>query len=547
MSIQPADLVLSSNAVFTGQSLQPQPASIAIVGERIVAVGSEEEVAPFIGERTQIYHVQDQLIMPGFHDFHVHIVPGSIQLNAVHLQEACSEAEAAEMVKQFADSHAEDDWIIGFSWDHTHWDSKKLPTRAALDRVLPDRPVLLNHVELHYAWVNSKALELMGITRDTKNPTFGEIARDEQGELTGILYEQAIELIVAGAYSFSKEKKRQMITQFFNMCTMHGITSLNDMYSPVSDLVDDYDLYREMELDNELNVRIHLSPGLSNDLSKVQEHSRTFTSDMLQVCGVKFFIDGVITGYTAYMLDPYTDKPETCGHPSIPADLFKKMVVQADRAGYQVRVHAIGDAGVRLTLDAFAEARQVNGASDHRHAIEHIESIHPDDIKRFGELGVIASVQPQHLALIDRKVYESRLGAKREQLTFAFHTLQSNGALLAFGSDFPVTSIDPMLEIYRAVTRVDFTGSPDQRWHGHERISLGEALLAYTRHPAYGSFREHELGTLEVGKLADLVVLDRNLFTIPPEEILETAVQLTVLNGTVVYNRQTAHEQVNSQ
>ncbi|WP_026678735.1 amidohydrolase [Fictibacillus gelatini] len=532
-----ADIVISGNAVFTGLDNFPEPAAIAIIGNKIAAVGSYAEITSYIGTNTKVYHYEDQLIVPGFHDFHLHIVPGSIELDSINLYDAKSEEEAADRVRQFADTRPEDPWIIGFAWDHGAWENKLLPSRASLDRVLPDRPVILNHVECHYAWVNSKALELMGINSDTENPPFGEIAKDEKGELTGILYEKAMDLILNGAYDFTREKKSQILKKFFKQAAEYGVTSVNDMYAPSSDILDDFELFRLFENSGDLTTRIHLTPALTTDLERSKKLRDTYSSDMLQFSGLKFFIDGVITGYTAYMLEPYADRPETRGHSSILPEEFIKLVVDADREGFRIRVHAIGDGGVRLVLDAFEQAQKLNGVRDSRHTIEHIESIHPNDMTRFNELGVIASMQPQHLALTDKAVYLSRLGKERDKLTFAVNTLKKAGARLAFGSDFPVTSLNPMLEIYRAVTRVDYTGSPENVWNPEESITLAEALKAYTYGPAYGSFREHELGTLEPGKLADIVVLDRNLFEVPAEEIVNTKVKLTIVDGKVVFEQ----------
>lgn len=542
-SLKKADIVISSNAVFTGLDNSPEPATIAIIGNKIAAIGSHDEIVPYIGTNTQVYHYGDQLIMPGFHDFHLHIIPGALELDSINLLDAKSEEEAADMVRQFADTRPEEPWVIGFAWDNGTWENKQLPSRASLDRVLPDRPVILSHVECHYAWVNSKALELMGINRDTENPPFGENAKDENGELTGILYEKAMDLIIKEAYDFTREKKSELLRKFFERSAEYGITSVNDMYAPSSDILDDFELFIKLEDSGDLTTRIHLTPALTDDLERAKKLRDTYTSDMLQFSGLKFFIDGVITGYTAYMLEPYADRLETKGDSSIPPEEFIKLVVDADREDFRIRVHAIGNGGVRLVLDAYEEAQKLNGVRDSRHTIEHIESIHPADITRFNELGVIASMQPQHLALTDKEVYFSRLGKERDQLTFAVNTLKKAGARLAFGSDFPVTSLNPMLEIYRAVTRVDYSGSPENVWNQEESIPLAEALKAYTYGPAYGTFREHQLGTLEPGKLADVIVLDRNLFEVPAEEILDTKVQLTIVDGKTVF-KQGANEPI---
>lgn len=536
-TIKKADIILSSNAVFTGLTNQSEPASIAIIDNKIVAIGTNEDIASYIGENTQIYRFEDQLIMPGFHDFHLHIIDGSLQMDCVSLADANSEQEAAEMVRQFAERRPEEPWIIGFSWNNESWINKQLPTVASLDHVLPNRPVILMHVDCHFAWVNSKALELMGINCETENPSFGTIDKNENGELTGILYEKAMDLVFKGAFDFSRAKKAQMVKNFLQMAAELGVTSLNDMYAPSSEILADFELFKELEKRGELTARIYLTPALNGDLERAKQLRDTYSSEILQFSGLKQFVDGVVSGHTALMLEPYSDKPETRGSTTFSPELIKKWVFEADREGFRIRLHAIGDAGVRLALDAFEEAQKINGFRDSRHTIEHIESIHPDDICRFQQLDIIASMQPQHLASLEQEMYQLRLGTQRDKFTFAIKKLKKAGAKLAFGSDFPVVSLNPMLEIYRAVTRVDSTGLAANTWNIDERIILGEALKAYTVGSAYGSFRENELGTLEVGKLADIIVLDRNLFEIPEEELLDTKVKLTIMNGNIVFEK----------
>ncbi|WP_126427856.1 amidohydrolase [Brevibacillus marinus] len=531
-----ADMILSSNAVFTGLANEPTAAAIAIIGNKIAAIGSESEIEPYIGAETKIYRYDDKLIMPGFHDFHLHIMAGCISMNSAYLFDARTEEEAVEMVRAHAEAHPDEPWVIGFCWDSGYWDNKKLPHRSSLDRLLPDRPVVLFHAEAHYCWVNSKALELLNITRDTDNPPFGIIEKDENGELTGILYESAMSLVLKAAFDFSPERKREMLKGFLEHAASLGITSVHDLFAPdFNDSPANFELYRELEERGELTLRIHLWPELDGDLERVKQLRDTYQSSILRFAGLKQFIDGVITGYTAYMLEPYSDKPETRGKMKFPVETIKKWVIDADREGFSIRFHAIGDGAIRLALDAYEAAQQANGARDSRHMIEHVEVIHPDDIPRFKQLGVIASMQPNHLAMSERGVYTSRIGAQRERHVFVIHTLKQSGAKLAFGTDFPVDTLNPLPQIYRAVTRVDNSGV--DVWHPQERITLAEALRAYTSVPAYGTFREHELGTLEVGKLADIVVLDRNLFAVPAEQILEAKVELTIVDGEIVYAR----------
>lgn len=531
---QKATIVLSSNAVFTGLHDHPIPASIAITANEIVAVGTESDIKPWIGSETKVYHFGDQLIMPGFHDFHVHVIIGSLFKDSVNLFHARSEEEAVELVRQYAESRPNDEWIIGTSWDSSHWESNTLPHRSSLDRVFPDRPVYLPHYEGHFSWVNSKALEMLKIDRYTENPPFGEIAKDENGEPTGILYEQASQLVANLAFQVSHEKNQSLFKDFLSYAARLGVTSVNDLYAMGKDrLFEHFDLYREFDEKNELSVRIHVFPALNGELERAKEVRDAYRSDKLQIAGLKQFVDGVVNGHTAYMLDPYSDYPETRGETTFPADTLKKWIVDADAQDFRIRLHALGDGAVRLALDAYEEAQKMNDKKDSRHAIEHIEVIHPDDIPRFHELGVIASMQPEHLAAAERSMYVARIGKEREKHTFPLHSLQRSGATLALGSDFPVVSLEPMLEIYRAVTRIDSSGQ--EVWNPEERITLAEALRAYTLHSAYGNAREHELGSIEPGKLADLIVLDANLFAIPESEIKDSKVILTIVGGKIVY------------
>ncbi|MFM1653619.1 amidohydrolase [Brevibacillus sp. B_LB10_24] len=536
MSFQHADVILSSNAVFTGLSDQPEPASIAIAGNKIMAIGSEAEIKPYVGEHTKIYRFQDQLIMPGFHDFHLHIMDGAASMNSANLFPARSEAEALEIIRTFAETHPEEPWVIGTTWDAGYWDTQQLPNRYSLDRILPDRPALMFHAEGHYTWVNSKALEIANITRDTENPAYGIIGKDESGEPDGLLYEKAMGMVVQHAYDFTKEQKRELFANFLAHAASLGVTAVHDLFATESlEILTDYDVFKEFEDKGKLTARIHLWPALNGDLDRVKKLRDTYRSDMLRVSGLKQFIDGVITARTAYLLEPYADQPDTRGETSFPPETIKKWVVEADKEGFSIRFHAIGDGAIRLALDAYEEAQRVNGKRDSRHSVEHVEVIHPDDIHRFKELDVTASMQPDHFAMSERGVYTDRIGLEREKHVFSINTLQKAGARLAFGTDFPIDILNPLLQIYRAVTRIDSSGK--EVWHPDERITLVEALKAYTSGSAYGTFREHELGTLEVGKLADIVVLERNLFEVPVEEIPDIKAALTIVDGNVVFDQ----------
>lgn len=531
-----ADKIISSKAVFTGLENEAKPAALAIKGNKIIAIGSKEDIKSCIGPETKEYDYGNQLVMPGFHDAHLHLMFGSLFTHAsIDLSGARSSKEAANLVKQFADERQEDEWIFGYGWDQTNWEDKKFPNRYLLDDVIPDRPTILFHAEGHYTWVNSKALQVAGVTKQTANPDYGTIEKDENGEVTGILIETATNLVADIALAMPEEKQRALFEAFLQQAARLGVTSVNDLYASSFDRLKNWDLYNEFDKTGKLTTRIHLYPALGGDLEEAKVMRDTYTSEKLKFTGLKQFIDGVVTGHTAYMLDPYLDKPETKGSAAFPEETLRDWVLTADKEGFQIRFHTIGDGAVRLGLDLFEEAQQANGVRDSRHALEHIEVIHPSDISRFKEIGVIPSVQPSHLALMPKESHTLRVGKEKDPYTYLCKTLQDAVEHIAFSTDYPITTLDPFKEIYYAVTRLDFTG--EYEWNKKEQVTIAEALRAYTRGAAYSSFRENELGTLEEGKLADIIVLDQNLFDVSVDKIPQTKVELTIMDGDVVYRK----------
>ena len=536
MAIKKADIVLSSDAIFTGLTHEPTSGAIAILGNKIMSVGSKAEIEPFIGNETKVFNYGNQLIMPGFHDFHLHIMFSALSLNSVNLFEARSAQEVAAKVLEFSKDCSEEEWILGMQWDAGYWHDKQEPHYKILDAVIPDRPVVLFHAEGHYTWVNSKAMDLAGVTEDIRDPDFGRYERDKDGLLTGIFYEEAQQIVLKEALRLTQNKKETILKKFLQLLSQYGITSVNDLYAPIDDFLQDYDLFEKLDKQGELTTRFHITPELDGNLDKAQILRNEYESKKLQFSGLKQFVDGTVTGHTAYFLKPYSDQLDICGHPALDPDVLINRVVKADEHGFRIRFHAIGDAAIRLALDAFEEAVRKNGKRDSRHTIEHIEVIDQDDIERFSKLGVIVSMQPDHMAASSREVYSSIIGPEREKNVFLTKSLLNSGASLALGTDFPVSiSLNPMRQIYTAITRVDSSGDPKNTWHPEQKLTLAEALQAYTYGSAYGCFREHELGTIEEGKLADLVVLDRNLFDIPENEVLKTKVELTINDGKVVY------------
>ena len=536
MTIKKADIVLSSDAIFTGLTHEPTSGAIAILGDKILSVGSKAEIEPFIGSGTKVFNYGNQLIMPGFHDFHLHIMFSALSLTSINLFEARSAQEVAEKVLEFSKECPEEGWIIGMQWDAGYWHDKQEPHYRILDAVIPDRPVVLFHAEGHYTWVNSKAMELAGVTEEIRDPDFGRYERDKNGLLTGILYEEAQQIVLKEALRLTQNKKETILKEFLRLLSQYGITSVNDLFAPIDDFLQDYDLFEKLDKQGELTTRFHITPELDGNLDKAQILRNKYVSKKLQFSGLKQFVDGTVTGHTAYFLKPYSDQLDICGHPALDPEVLIDRVVKADELGFRIRFHAIGDAAIRLALDAFEEAVRKNGKRDSRHTVEHIEVIDSDDIERFSKLGVIASMQPDHMAASSREVYSSIIGPEREKNVFLTKSLLNTGASLALGTDFPVSiSLNPMRQIYTAITRVDSSGDPQNTWHPEQKLTLAEALQAYTYGSAHGCFREHELGTIEEGKLADLVVLDRNLFDIPESEVLETKVELTINDGKVVF------------
>ncbi|KKB37347.1 amidohydrolase [Bacillus thermotolerans] len=531
-----ADILLKSKAVFTGLKEEPEELAVAISGNKIMKVGPAEQVWELRGEHTKVIDAGDKLIMPGFFDAHLHVMLGSLFTHySVSLAEANSAQEAAQMVKEYADKHPHDEWIIGTGWDHTAWGEKEFPSRRILDQVLPDRPVVLLHAEGHYGWVNSLALNLAGITKETKNPDYGIIYKDKNGEPTGILIETAISLATDYAYDFPKKKLEDMLQQFLEHAAQLGVTSVNDLYaSRAHEKLEAYHIYKEFDEANRLTTRLHIYPSLNGDMEKAKELRERYASDKLRVAGLKQFIDGVVTGYTAYMIDPYTDRPETKGETAYREEELQRWVVEADKEGFQIRFHSIGDGAVRLGLDLYEKAREINGKRESRHCLEHIEIIAPEDIPRFRELGVMPSIQPYHMALMPRESHTTRV--KKEKLPYIYSnaSLVRSGAVASYSSDYPIVPLNPMLGIYHAVTRKDFTLK--DTWNEQEKVTLGEALKAYTSASAYSVFREDELGTIEEGKLADIIVLDRNLFQVNEKEILEASTELTLMDGQIVWD-----------
>lgn len=538
-----ADLLIKSRNLFTGTSDRPFEGCVAVQGNEIIKVGDAEEVRPYITEDTRIFEYQDEMVMAGFIDAHMHYFCGvfqSSQYMCRELFDAKSEEECVEIIKAFGQAHPEFDKISGMGWFPLLWDKKDvMPSKDSLDRIEPDRPVYLLSADGHTFWLNTKALKECGIDKETK-VSFGRIGKDEKGELTGLLFEiEAEETANSKAFQLPEKDAEAMIADFNKKLLASGITTTTDMSvnpEPVGDF-SEYALAKSMEDSGTLKVRLNLYPslGIVPDTSVAEGLRDKYHSDKLRVAGLKQFIDGVSSTYSAYLLEPYTDRPEFTSRPCYPYEVYRDCITNANQKGFGVRLHAIGDGAIRLGLDAIDFARMHSGNTSVRNSLEHLEAIAPEDIPRFADLNVTCSMQPLH---IPPTAYEKmiRLGEKRCKYQWPFRSLLDKNAVLAFGTDFPVAPYDPLQSVYDAVARVDEKGE-EIKINPWEKISLAEALKAYTAGSAYCIGMEERLGTLEEGKLADIIVFDRNIFDSELSEITKASVILTIVDGEIVHKK----------
>jgi predicted amidohydrolase YtcJ len=536
---QEADLVLYSSSIFTGESASPFKGAVALKGNRILEVGTREKIDYMVGESTEVMDFGDKTILPGFQDFHTHLYVGSCLQGKVDLSSATTEVAAAAMVGEYAQAHPEDDWIIGYGWYQIFWDEIALPTASSLDAVVSDRPVLLFNSEFHGCWVNSEALRICGIDADTLDPPFGKIERDKEGNASGFLYETAMKHVIPMALKFDEKTNIEKFKKIEAKALSNGITTLNDMLPLPGVELDNISTYKLLEKSGELNIRIFFEKTLNGSLIDADSAREKYSGGKVRFAGLKAFVDGVATTYTASLLEPYVDKPESKGLTLLPPDLLKEWVCEADKNGYRVRLHACGNGAVRLALDCFESAAKQNGKKGLRHAIEHIEYIDPSDVGRFRALGVIASIQPEHMAItenFDDNPYVIRHGVHCEPMMFLNKSFIDSGVAVAYASDYPIVDMTPLKHIYRAVTRVFDDGEPEGGWNPREKVSLAEALRCYTAGPAFGNSCEDLSGTLKSGKLADITVLDRDIFSLPYLQLKDAKVTMTISDGKIVFS-----------
>lgn len=527
-----AALVVKDARVWTGNADQPWAQALASRGDEIIAVGTNAYIDALIDEDTEVISLPGSMLVPGFIDTHVHFISGGSGLASVQLRDAATPDDFSFRIGEFAKTIAPGEWIMYGDWDHTLWGGD-LPRRDWIDEVTPDNPVWVYRLDGHMALANSIALQLAGVDADTADMYGGTIIRYEDGRPTGLLKDNAMLLVEEAIPEAAAEKLDREAVAAMKYVAANGVTSVHDMAG-----WDSLATYRRAEIRGDLITRIYSAvPLRSWERLRDEVEQRGTGSKWLRIGGLKGFMDGSLGSHTAAMLEPFTDAPDDKGFLINELDDMREWIKGADAAGLQVMVHAIGDSAIRDLLDIYLDAVDANGERDRRFRMEHAQHIAPQDIERFAVQDVIASMQPFH-AIDDGRWAVNVIGPERAKTTYAFRSLIDAGARVSFGSDWSVAPATPIEGIYAAVTRQTIDGANPDGWVPEQRITVEQALHAYTTVGAYASFEEDIKGMLKPGMLADFVLLDRDLTAMPAESIRDTQILKTVVGGVVVYNRE---------
>ena len=532
-----ADLIITDAKVWTGDQALPHAEALAILGERIVAVGSNQEVDAWRGRQTKIIDARGKLLVPGFDDAHVHFSNGGAQLDAVQLNDVNNPEEFVRRIGERAKATPQGEWILNGDWDETKWNPPSLPTKQLIDPVTPNTPVFVSRYDGHMGLANSLALKLAGVTSATQDPPGGTIVRDAQGNPTGGLKDAAQSFVFKVIPPPSHEQRLRDIKRALAHAASVGVTSVQDMAVDYGDIA----VFSELLDRQELTTRIYAAPLITQgaaDQAKIGIR-RAFGSPYLRIGAVKAFADGSLGSRTAYFFEPFLDQPNNRGLLSDemhPISAMRGRMMRADAAGIQICTHAIGDAAISTILDLYTEIEKAHGDADRRFRIEHAQHMAAKDFDRFARLHVIASVQPYH-AIDDGRWAEGRIGHDRASRTYAFRTFLNHGVRLAFGTDWDVAPLNPTLGLFAAVTRATLDGKNPNGWFPEQKLTITEAVEAYTMGSAYAEFQEMEKGSITPGKLADLVILSDDIFTIDPIKIRDVRVLTTIVGGKVVWER----------
>jgi predicted amidohydrolase YtcJ len=536
----PADTIVLHGRVYTENAKQPWTQAVAIRGARIVAVGSDAEIEKMRSTGTKVINAGGKLVLPGFVDCHIHFLDGSFSLGRVNLEGAKDAADIQAKLREYASQHPGNDWILGRGWNYAMFAPETLPNKKYLDEIFPDRPAFLEGYDGHTYWANSKALALAGITHGTPDPPNGSIVRDPKtGEATGALKEAAQDLVARIVPKPSRAEKLTALRAGIKWANEHGITRVHSAGGDFEEL----DLYDELRRHGDLTLRFYIAYFLNppllrpQDLDAIENARKKYHDDWMDAGAVKFMVDGVVESHTAAMLEPYTDDSSIKGKLFWEPSNYKAAVSELDKRGLQLFTHAIGEYGVRTALDAYQNAGAQNHTSDRRPRIEHIETIASADIPRFGKLGVIASMQPLHSYPDSNtlNVWARNVGPDRASRAWSWKSISDAGGRLAFGSDWPVVTLDPWEGVQTAVTRQTTDGKPEAGFVPSQRLTVAQVIEGYTLGAAFAGRREKSEGSLEVGKVADLIVVSQNVFEIAPQKLAETKVLTTIVGGQVVY------------
>ena len=526
----PVTLAVVNARVWTGDSTRPWADAIAVRGDRIATVGSSAAVRKIAGD-ARVIDARGQMVVPGFIDSHVHFVDGGFRLSSVQLRDAKTPAEFIARIKSFAASAPTGAWITGGDWDHERWGGE-LPRRDWIDSITPNNPVWINRLDGHMSLANSAALRAAKVTRASRDVAGGTIVRDATGEPTGVLKDNAMDVVSSVVPTPPAELEDRALDAAMAYVAAQGVTSVHNMGS-----WGDLAVFERAHKTDRLRTRIYAAVPLAT-WEKLRDtvSARGRGDAWLRIGALKGFVDGSLGSHTAAMLQPFTDAPSDTGLLVNTLDDLYRWTSGADKAGLNVMVHAIGDRAIRDQLDIFERVAKENGARDRRFRIEHAQHIAPPDIPRFAQLGVIASMQPYH-AIDDGRWADKVIGAERSKTTYAFRSLHESGATLAFGSDWFVAPPTPLEGIYAAATRRTIDDRNPGGWVPEQKIAVEDALRAYTRGGAFASFDEKEKGVLTAGALADFAMIDQDLTRIAPEAIRGAHVMLTAVGGRVVYER----------
>jgi len=538
--LTPADIMVVHAKIYTLDANKPWAQSVAIRKGKIVAVGSDEEVGRYRGIGTKMIDAGGKLTLPGFTDCHIHFMDGSLSLGRVNLEGATALADIQNRLRVYAVQHPGEGWILGRGWNYAMFGVETLPHKKYLDELFPHRPVFLEGYDGHTFWANTKALAMAGITKDTPNPSNGIIVRDAKtGEATGALEEAAQALVARVVPKPTEIEKLNALRAGMKWANQNGITRVHSAGGDFEELA----LFNELRQEGQLSVRFYIAyllnpPGLrSQDVDAIEQTRKKYHDDWIDTNAVKFMLDGVVESHTAAFLEPYSDDASTKGALFWEPERYKAAVAELEKRGLQLFTHAIGDYAIRTALDAYEFATTQNRTRDHRPRVEHIEAIAETDVARFGKLGVIASMQPLH-AYPDEDtldVWARAIGPERATRAWIWKSILEDGGHYCFGSDWPVVTLNPWEGIQTAVTRETKEGTPKGGFVPSQRLSVAQAVEGYTLGAAYAGHREKTEGSIEPGKVADIIIVDKNIFEIEPHHIGDTKVTTTIVGGKIVY------------